>query len=239
MFKPPKWDLVLVLNSLLKSPYEPITSCTLKHLTHKTVFLVAFATAARINEIHALSADKVAHSHKWKSVTLEVRDDFVAKNQSPSDPNCRSFTLPSLYDFVDSSSPDRLLCPVRALRLYLHKTQNMRKGKRNLFISFHRNKSNDISKNSISNWIKHVIKHAYDTVSDFDRNLVHVTAHEVRALSSSVSFNKNLSLASINNSCTWSGHNTFTNFYLRDIALLKKDLLTLPNMVVAQQRYKD
>lgn len=237
-FKPPKWDLVLVLNSLLKAPYEPITSCNLKYLTYKTVFLVAFATAARINELHALSFEKLAYSRHWQKVTLETRDDFLAKNQSVLDSNSRSFTIPSLYNFVDSDSPDRLLCPVRALRLYVHKTAHLRAGKQNLFVSFHKNKTNDITKGSISNWIKTVIKFAYDNVNDFDRDLVNVTAHEVRALSSSIAYNKSLSLSAINNSCSWKGHNTFTNFYLRDIAFMKNDLLTLPNIVVSQTKYK-
>ena len=77
----PKWNLTLVLNSLTKAPYEPILECSTKHLSWKTAFLTAFATAARVNELAAISRKKVAHSHKWKSVILETHENFIAKNQ--------------------------------------------------------------------------------------------------------------------------------------------------------------
>lgn len=53
--KPPAWNLVLVLYALLRQPYEPLGLASLKHLTHKTVFLVALASGRRRSEIHALS----------------------------------------------------------------------------------------------------------------------------------------------------------------------------------------
>ena len=49
----PHWDLSLVLDSLKKSPFEPISSCSLKCLTQKTVFLIALASGRRRSELHA------------------------------------------------------------------------------------------------------------------------------------------------------------------------------------------
>ena len=43
----PHWDLALVLDSLKKSPFEPMSSCSLKCLTKKTVFLIALASGRR------------------------------------------------------------------------------------------------------------------------------------------------------------------------------------------------
>src|SRR5207253_7364748 len=40
----PKWDLAMVLRSLLEAPYEPMASATLGILTQKTMFLVALAS---------------------------------------------------------------------------------------------------------------------------------------------------------------------------------------------------
>ena len=37
----PQWDLGIVLEALSKSPYEPLREALLKHLTLKTVFLLA------------------------------------------------------------------------------------------------------------------------------------------------------------------------------------------------------
>ena len=41
----PQWDLGIVLEAL--SPHEPLREASLKHLTLKTVFLLAMASAGR------------------------------------------------------------------------------------------------------------------------------------------------------------------------------------------------
>ena len=80
----PQWNLSLVLQSLLKPPFEPIAKCELKFLTLKTVFLVALASGRRRSELHALCFD----SHHFRQnqdqsmVTLYPDLDFVAKNQA-------------------------------------------------------------------------------------------------------------------------------------------------------------
>ena len=53
----PKWDLSCSLWSLTKAPYEPLASASLKFLTFKTVFLLAFAKACRRSELHAFSIE--------------------------------------------------------------------------------------------------------------------------------------------------------------------------------------
>ena len=53
----PQWNLSLVLQSLLKPPFEHIAKCELKFLTLKTVFLVALASGRRRSELHALCFD--------------------------------------------------------------------------------------------------------------------------------------------------------------------------------------
>ena len=108
----PPWDLALVLNALRKTPFEPLQSCNLKYLTFKTVFLVAFATAARRSELHAISKD-FSRDKKWTHVTLKMIDGFVAKNQL-SDCHAqsfRSFVIKSLTDFKYSTglTKERLL----------------------------------------------------------------------------------------------------------------------------------
>ena len=50
----PKWDLAYVLTSVCKEPYEPLHKASLLHLTQKTAFLLALATARRVSEIQPL-----------------------------------------------------------------------------------------------------------------------------------------------------------------------------------------
>ena len=52
----PHWDLFLVLDSLKKSPFEHMLSCSLKCLTQKIVVLIALASGRRCSQLHTLSA---------------------------------------------------------------------------------------------------------------------------------------------------------------------------------------
>ena len=49
----PSWNLSLVLHQLTKAPFEPLKESSLKHLTFKTVFLLALGSGKRRSEIHA------------------------------------------------------------------------------------------------------------------------------------------------------------------------------------------
>ena len=53
----PQWDLGIVLEALSKPPYEPLRQASLKHLTLKTVFLLAMALGGRRSELQALVFD--------------------------------------------------------------------------------------------------------------------------------------------------------------------------------------
>ena len=49
----PSWNLSLVLHQLTKAPFEPLRKASLKHLSFKTVFLLALGSGKRWSEIHA------------------------------------------------------------------------------------------------------------------------------------------------------------------------------------------
>ena len=51
----PKWDLSWVLVCLQKAPHGTLHKASKLHVTIKTVFLLALATAKRCIEIHALA----------------------------------------------------------------------------------------------------------------------------------------------------------------------------------------
>ena len=53
----PKWDLSWDLVCLQKAPYEPLHKASKLHVTLKTAFLLALATAKRCSKIHALAMD--------------------------------------------------------------------------------------------------------------------------------------------------------------------------------------
>ena len=86
----PQWDLGIVLEALSKPPYEPLREASFKHLTLKTVFLLAMASAGRRSELHALRFDKnyIQFKPKGSGVTLYFSPEFMRKNQKPNQINC-------------------------------------------------------------------------------------------------------------------------------------------------------
>jgi hypothetical protein len=231
----PRWDLSLVLTSLTKAPYEPMAAASLRNVTLKTVFLVSLGTAKRVSEVHALSAE-VNHSSDWSHLVLTFDPEFIAKNQIPGDPSTSlgDVTLPALAPSVERGLPDRLLCPVRALRHYLDVTRGLRQGRRRLFISFQEGRTSEISQASISSWIKAVIRYAYQTADSQVAALHSTSVHELRALATSLRFQQTLSLKSVMDAATWRGTSTFASFYLRDVSLHHGELSSLGPIVAAQ-----
>ena len=57
----PSWNLSLVLHQLTKAPFEPMRKASLKHLTFKTVFLLALGSGKRRSEIHAWLFRNIRH----------------------------------------------------------------------------------------------------------------------------------------------------------------------------------
>ena len=233
-FTPPDWNLVYVLDMLMKKPFEPLSSASLKHLTYKTVFLVSMAMSCRISELHALDVRKLQHDVDWKNVWLAPNSLFLAKNQKDRQPkSSRLFKLPNLVQFVGSREPDRLLCPVRALRYYLSRTEPIRRGRRGLFISLQPNRKSEITKQSINIWIRNTIRLAYALSGHKADQLGRTSNHEIRSVCSSLAYEKSMSLSTVIRACHWKNHNTFTSYYLRDVTVLCENLHRFSPLVAA------
>ena len=228
----PKWDLTCVLLSLTKAPYEPLQKATLSHLTWKTVFLLTMAAAKRRSEIHALSMEENSlRFNRDGSVTFALQVGFLAKTQLPgtvADP----FSIPSLSKGLDHSDPDRLLCPVRAIKYYLDRTKPLRGTRTRLFIPI--KGKHDISAASISRWISSTIRLAYSDLSDNDLSFMNIKPHELRALSTSWAYINKTPLNDILEAATWKKASTFSTFYLRSFGQNAGNLASLGPLVSAQ-----
>ena len=77
----PSWNLSLVLHQLTKAPFEPLKEASLKHLTFKTVFLLALGSGKRRSEIHAWLHKTIRHQSNWSKVSLYPSPSFLSKNQ--------------------------------------------------------------------------------------------------------------------------------------------------------------
>ena len=73
----PSWNLSLVLHQLTKAPFEPIKEASLKHLTFKTVFLLALGSGKCRSEIHAWQRKNIRHQSDWSKVSLYPSPSFL------------------------------------------------------------------------------------------------------------------------------------------------------------------
>ena len=128
----PPWDLLLMLRFLRGPPFEPLSSCSLRDLTQKVLFLVSLATARRVGELQAVSRDV---SLSGFDLYLSYLPEFRAKTESSANPLPRSFCIRSLSDFFDDLPDELLLCSVCALRLYLSRVSSVSPRPRTLFVS--------------------------------------------------------------------------------------------------------
>ena len=125
----PSWNLSLVLHQLTKAPFEPMRKASLKHLTFKTVFVVALGSGKRRSEIHARLYKNIRHQENWSQVSLYPSPSFLSKNQLARDgpASVAPVVIPALAPSLDKSlTEDKSLCPVRALHYYLDRTKDLR-----------------------------------------------------------------------------------------------------------------
>ena len=205
-----------------------------KHLTWKTSFLLALASAKRVSELHGLSF-WARHSHGWSFCTFFL-PDFVAKTQNPSVPDSHfeDFSVPSLDDFVGGDRDEPLFCPIRALCKYLFRTEQYHPGIESLFILMGRQKIL-VSRNTISFWLRSVITLAHASALEEDCRSLRVRAHEVRKVAMSLLFERNCTVHQVLKTGNWSAQSSFSSFYLRNVTHRHFNIFSIGPVVVAQQ----
>ena len=229
------WNLSLVLHQLTKAPFEPLRKASLKHLTFKTVFLLALGSGKRRSEIHAWVNRNIRHQSDWSKVSLSPSPCFLSENQLAREGpgSVAPVVIPALAPTLDSSlKEDRSLCPVRALRYYLDKTKDLRDKKELVFVSFKKNFNKDISPSTI---LPSTVLLCYQLSDQEALTLHQIKAHDVRAFAASKAFQGGVSLEQILSACHWKSHNTFTQFYLKDVAWADSEVYHLGPIVAAQQ----
>ncbi len=117
------WDLSVVLKGLLRlPPFEPLESPPVRILTLKVTLLLALASFKRVGDLQALSVSESCTEFALGLVKafLRPRPGYVPKVLSTS---FRSQVV-VLQAFSPSSSSegDHLLCPVRALKMYVDRS---------------------------------------------------------------------------------------------------------------------
>ncbi len=104
-----------------------------------------------------------------------------------------------------------LLCPVRALRIYVDRTRSFRSSEQ-LFVCYGgQQKGKAVSKQRLAHWIVDSIALAYQ--SQGEPCPMGVRAHSTRSVASSYALAHGASLADICRAAGWATPNTFARFY--------------------------
>ena len=222
----PKWDLHLVLLSLMRPPFTSQSEddgessddvIPLKWQTLKCVFLLALASARRCSYLHALSIAPGT----WLPGEQSATDAGPWMDHGTWDCSLES-------DGTGANVMSRLTA--EALHPGLGKNPGGGGGRQQMFIHWNRS-IRDIMRSHISRWIVETVKEAY---TQADRQYDRVTAHEVRAPSASWAYNCQVALPDILSAAFWRSSGVFQNSYLRDMACIAEGMLTLGPVVVAQ-----
>ena len=121
---------------------------------------------------------------------------------------------------------------MRVLRYYLDRTKNLRGSRSLLFISFKKGHTSVIRPAT-------TILLCYKQADQQALDLVQVKAHDIRAFAASKAFYGGVSVDQIMQACHWKAHNTFTNFYLKDLTWSDNDNNLYLGPVVAAQQVLD
>ena len=140
----------------------------------------------------------------------------------------RSFLVRSLEDFVGHLSEERLLCSVRAVRIYLGLTLTLSPRPRSLLV-LPRSPSSALLKNALSFFLCQVILDA----GAVDEGSSLPWAHSVHAVAALAAFLPNWSVSKVLEAATWRSNPVFTSFYLHDLLYSLDDCRSLGPFVAA------
>ena len=149
----PQWDLALVLMTLTRAPFQPLQLAASKFLAWKTFFLTLLTSGARRSKLHTITAKGVQHNEKWKSVSLFPHPGFISKTQlcTKGAQSLLKLHIPALLPRLGPDmTEDHSLFPVRALKIYLARTDDKPKNRELLLVSYKEGHKGDLHKNTLS-----------------------------------------------------------------------------------------
>ena len=119
------WNLSLVLHQLTEAPFEPMRKASLKHLTLKTVFLLALGSGKRRSDIHAWLYKNIRHQENLSQVSLYPSPSFVSKNQLAREgpASVAPVVIPAFAPSLDNPLKEDKSLSGKSLTLLLRKDQ--------------------------------------------------------------------------------------------------------------------
>lgn len=223
----PSWNLEVVLSALKKPPYYPLRQISLKHLTLRTVFLIALTSARRASEIHALRCDSLV----WGATSVTAFVDMTFLPKVATQWHCNQpIELPAMAQEADGEL--RKLCVKATLTAYMNATKVVRAatGASQLFLCYGKQKQGQpVSKQRISAWLKFVVADCYQRTGLPPPE--GVKGHQVRKMATSWADMARVDPQKICDAAIWRSSCTFAKHYKLD--LLHKNRSELGRRVLA------
>ena len=181
------------------------------------------ATTKRIGELQALS---FSVSRRGDDLVLHYDPFFLAKTGSVSNPLPRSVIVQSLANFV-GDLPDRVLCPVRAIRYLRRAARSVEFTPSRLFVS-PSDPKRPMSKNAMSFFLSQLL-----TESGAVSSLVPPRAHDIRGIAPSLHCYSNLSISAITEAAPWKSNRVFAMRYFTDMSATRSRLKEMGPLIAA------
>ena len=223
----PKFDVNLVLWQLLKPPFtnedgQSDRDIPLDTFVCKVAFLLALACGSRSSELHAFTRapDSLTRERKEGGGTimcLRTFPGFLAKNDRP-DGIPPPVKIPSMFQLVGAREPERFWCPVRAVDVYLARTQGPEYDTADARLLRHPNPKVTTTKGHVALWIRRAISLAYEHSGSGSEAPHHVNAHEVRAVAHSLAAYNGATIREVLDAARWQGEESFFRHYIRDMS---------------------
>lgn len=190
------WNPILVLNYV--ADYLPNESISLKDLSHKTVTLLAIASAQRMQTLSLIKIRNILFEHD----KILIKIDDLIKTSRPGSVQ-PLIALPYIKE-------NPKICPALTLKCYLDKTSHLRNQEQSLFISYQKPHKR-VGSQTLSHWVKYTLEK-----SGIDIKLY--GAHSTRHASTSAARRAGINLEVIRKAAGWSeSSHVFLKYYNRDI----------------------
>ncbi len=206
----PSWGLSIILAGLQRVPFEPLDSVELKFLSAKTALLTALTSIKKVGDLQAFSVSKgcLVFGPVYSHVVLRPRPGYVPK--VPTTPFCDQVVNLQALSSEEADPALALLCPVRALGIYVDRTRSVRSSEQLFVCHGGQQKWKAVSKQRLAHWIVNADALAYQ--SQGEPCPLGVRAHSIRSVASSHALVHSASLADLCRAAGWATPNTFTRF---------------------------
>ncbi len=179
--------------------------------TLKTALLTALTSIKRVGDLQAFSGSEecLVFGPVYSHVVLRPRPGYVPK--VPTTPFRDQVVNLQALPSEEADPALALLCPVRALRIYVTRTRSVRSSEQLFVCHGGQQKGKAVSKQRLAHWIVEAVALAYQ--SQGEPCPLGVRAHSTRSVASSHALAHGASLADICRAAGWATPNTFARFY--------------------------